>query len=201
MGRVTTTTRDNLLHAATRLMLERGYNGTTVDEICSAAGTTKGAFFHHFKNKDDLGLATLDRYAERIFEVMKQGANKRPHDAVGRVYDYVEALGRMSHAKEKRPACMLAIETMELGAVHEEFRKRCEQHFETWATYLEELLERAIATLPHPIAPTPRELADQLIVVFEGSVLLARAQSDAAIVERNLDHYRRYLEMTLATPR
>ncbi len=178
-------------------MLERGYNGTTVDEICSAAGTTKGAFFHHFKTKDDLGLATLDRYAERIFAVMREGADRRPHDPLGRVFDYVETLGDLSHETDRKPACLLAIETLELGAVHPEFRARCEGHFETWARYLEDLLEDAIASASRPVPVTARELADHLISVFEGALLLARAQADAAVIGRSLAHYQSYLRMIL----
>lgn len=200
MGHVTTTTRENLLHAATRLMLERGFNGTTVDEICAAAGTTKGAFFHHFPNKEELGLATLDRYAERIFNVMKQGAERRPDDPIGRVFDYVDELGRIGRVNDRRPACLLAIETMELGAVHETFRKRCEAHFESWASYFEGLLKDAIAALPHPVDTNPRELAEYLISVFEGSVLLSRAQEDAGVIERNLSYYRRSLEALFERP-
>lgn len=193
---MTTTLRENLLQAATRLMLERGYNGTTVDEICSAAGATKGAFFHHFKNKDDIGFATLDRYAERIFAVMKEGADRRPEEPVGRVYDYVDALAEIGNkVPGRKPACLLAIETMELGAVHESFRLRCEQHFEHWAHYLEELIDGAVASLPHEVDVTPRHLAEHFIGVFEGSLVLARARGESAVIERNLAQYRRYLEM------
>lgn len=177
-------------------MLERGYNGTTVDEICSAAGATKGAFFHHFKNKDDIGLATLDRYAERIFAVMKEGAEQRPRDPVGRVYDYVEALADIgSRVPARKPACLIAIETMELGAINEAFRKRCGEHFERWTLYLETLIQEAIASLPRAPSVPARHLAEHFIAVFEGSLVLARAGGDARIIERSLAQYRRHLEM------
>src|SRR5262245_16381612 len=43
--------RTRLLDAAMQVIRARGYSGTTVDDICAAAGLTKGAFFHHFKSK------------------------------------------------------------------------------------------------------------------------------------------------------
>ena len=42
--------RDRLLEAALTILRTRGYAATTVDEICAAAGVTKGAFFHHFRS-------------------------------------------------------------------------------------------------------------------------------------------------------
>jgi TetR/AcrR family transcriptional repressor of nem operon len=50
----TANARDRLLDASLRLVRERGYNATSVDEFCQAAGVTKGAFFHHFRSKEEL---------------------------------------------------------------------------------------------------------------------------------------------------
>ncbi|MFJ9557509.1 TetR/AcrR family transcriptional regulator [Nocardiopsis sp. NPDC101807] len=45
---------ERLLGAATRLFAERGYEGTSVQEVVLAAGVTKGAMYHYFGSKDDL---------------------------------------------------------------------------------------------------------------------------------------------------
>src|ERR1700739_4962821 len=62
--------RTRLLDAAMQAIRQRGYSATTVDDICGAAGVTKGAFFHHFKSKEDLGVASATHFsqmAERLF--------------------------------------------------------------------------------------------------------------------------------------
>jgi Transcriptional regulator len=46
--------RERLLAAATRLFAERGFDATSVQEIVTAAGVTKGAMYHYFNSKDDL---------------------------------------------------------------------------------------------------------------------------------------------------
>ena len=50
-----TDTRERILDAAQQLVMERGFSATTVDAILEAAGSSKGAFFHHFASKADLG--------------------------------------------------------------------------------------------------------------------------------------------------
>lgn len=49
-------TRQQILVDATRLFSTQGYSDTSISDICSASNITKGALFHHFKNKQSLFL-------------------------------------------------------------------------------------------------------------------------------------------------
>ena len=58
-------TRQKILDAATKLFVEKGFEDTTVlDIIGETGGLTRGAFYHHFKSKDDVMMAVLNRYWE-----------------------------------------------------------------------------------------------------------------------------------------
>jgi AcrR family transcriptional regulator len=60
-------TRTQLLDAALRVFLRRGFHGASLDEIADEAGYTTGAVYSNFKGKDDLFLAVLDAEAQRRF--------------------------------------------------------------------------------------------------------------------------------------
>ena len=63
--------RTKLLDAALSVIRRQGFAATSVDDLCKAAGVTKGAFFHHFRSKDDLGVAAAAHFgamAEGLFE-------------------------------------------------------------------------------------------------------------------------------------
>lgn len=66
-------TMERILEEAEVLFFSRGYAATSVDDICAAAGVTKGAFYHHFKNKDaiyrGLFIRRLDAYLEAHYRV------------------------------------------------------------------------------------------------------------------------------------
>ena len=59
-------TRAKIMEAAIRLFSTRGYNKASVDDICEEAGISKGAFYHHFKSKQELFLALLDSWLQNI---------------------------------------------------------------------------------------------------------------------------------------
>lgn len=54
-------TREDLIQAATQLFEANGYANTSINDICDVLGITKGALFHHFKNKQDVFLEIWTR--------------------------------------------------------------------------------------------------------------------------------------------
>jgi AcrR family transcriptional regulator len=59
-------TANRILNQAMRIFLEKGYHGTSIDDITQAAGLTKGALYWHFKSKEDLVKKLIRKY-ERSF--------------------------------------------------------------------------------------------------------------------------------------
>ncbi|WP_306257965.1 TetR/AcrR family transcriptional regulator [Pararhizobium sp. IMCC21322] len=57
-------TRERLLNIAETGVLTKGFGATSIDEIFAEAEITKSGFFYHFKDKNELALALLQRYAD-----------------------------------------------------------------------------------------------------------------------------------------
>ena len=68
--------KSRIVSAAWQLFYEKGYNGTTVDEIIELSETSKGSFYYYFSTKDEL-LNTLslvlDEYYEELDREMEEG--------------------------------------------------------------------------------------------------------------------------------
>ena len=89
-------TRDRILRDAAQLFALKGFHDTKVDEIIQAAEVTSGAFFHHFKGKEDLGFAVIDHHMrqrcqalDRIEKGLPLNDNDDPLDQVFRRLDAV----------------------------------------------------------------------------------------------------------------
>jgi AcrR family transcriptional regulator len=78
-------TRANILSAAQKLFAKSGYDGTGVAEICTTAGVSKGAFYHHFQTKQDVFLALLEDWLaglDRGIQTILGGALDAPRALV-----------------------------------------------------------------------------------------------------------------------
>ena len=73
-------TRDRILREAARMFALKGFHDTKVDEIIKAAEVTSGAFFHHFKGKEDLGFAVIDHYMEERCRTLDRIEKSLPGD-------------------------------------------------------------------------------------------------------------------------
>jgi AcrR family transcriptional regulator len=74
-------TRSSILAAAEQSFAERGYDVTSVDSICRAAGVSKGAFYHHFPSKGSVFVALLNAWLadlDRQFALMQSGGASVP---------------------------------------------------------------------------------------------------------------------------
>mgnify|MGYP003395515101 CR=1 FL=1 len=90
MAKAQPPTREKLLDSAQQLMLAKGFVATTVDEICDAAGVTKGSFFHYFKSKEDLGKVVLERFCQVRLQLMQGSPSQKKKDPLERIYGLVD---------------------------------------------------------------------------------------------------------------
>ena len=187
-------TKEKLLEAAQQLMLAKGFPATTVDEICEAAGFTKGSFFHYFESKEHLGKEVLDRFHFSVQQMSQQGSFRKKSDPLQRVYGYVDRFIEMSANPKLPSGCLLGHFTQELSDTHPEIRSLCAQYFAEWAALLKHDLDEAKAKHA-PTAPfDTQSLAEHLIAVLEGSLILAKAKQDKGVFEQNLRHFKRYVK-------
>jgi AcrR family transcriptional regulator len=69
-------TRAKIIESAIKLFSTRGFNAASVDDICKEAGISKGAFYHHFKSKQELFLALLDSWLQTIDNAIEASKDK-----------------------------------------------------------------------------------------------------------------------------
>lgn len=187
-------TKEKLLEAAQQLMLAQGFTATTVDEICQAAGLTKGSFFHYFESKEHLGKAVLDRFVSSMFQTIGGAPFLKKSDPLQRIYGYVDFAIRMSKDPKVQNSCLLGTFAQELSDTHHRMRSICAQHFARWADALKQDLDQAKAKYRPKAALATQSLAEHFIAVVEGSLILAKAKNEKKVFEKNLLHFKQYLK-------
>ncbi len=191
-------TKEKILTTAVTLMLSKGYTATGIDEICKAAGTTKGSFFHYFASKEALGIAVLDHFWEYMHSLTHQEKFRTITDPLKLLYAYLDSFLEISKNPSISYSCLFGNFAQEISATHPAIRKRCEEGFATW----ENLLIQCVEGVKREYSPTldinTKSLAQYFIATFEGTLLLAKANNDTRVVEEGIEHYKQYIQMLFA---
>ena len=186
--------KEKLLGASQKLMLEKGFTATSVDEICEAAGVTKGSFFHYFENKEDLGKAVAEYYWQTMRAAWNDAPFRRHSDPLKRVCGFIDFFVALSKDRSVEQRCLLGNFAQELSDTHPDIRNVCAKCFTEWAEDLKKDLDATKEKyLPKKHLDT-KSVAEYIVATMEGSLLLAKAHQDRSINTKNLKHLKRYIE-------
>ncbi len=81
-------TANRILNQAMKIFLEKGYHGTSVDDITRAAKLTKGALYWHFRSKEDLLKRIIEEYEGRFLDGMIQAVNAVRGSILHKIEEY-----------------------------------------------------------------------------------------------------------------
>ncbi len=186
--------RDKLLDAAVHVVRQKGYASTSVDDLCKAAGVTKGAFFHHFESKEDLGVAAAQYWNEFTSAFFKSAPYHAHKDPLDRVLGYVDFRRQIIQGKLEDFTCLLGTMVQEAYETSPRIRQACDESISNHAAVIAEDI-RAAKKLHVPDAKwSPEELALFTQVVMQGSFILAKAKHGPEAAEASILHLKRYIE-------
>jgi TetR/AcrR family transcriptional repressor of nem operon len=189
-------TKRKLVDAGVKLMRAQGFNATTVDNICSVAGVTKGGFFHYFKSKEDIARAAVARFGYGKHQDFHGAPFRNLADPLDRVY------GRLDFIKDSiggggrvTKGCLIGMLAQELSFTHPELRDACQASFLRMAQDFEKDLAEAKSIHAAGADFDAKSLAMLFVSLFQGSSMLAKTLESNEVLLKNIEQFRRYLEM------
>jgi TetR/AcrR family transcriptional regulator, transcriptional repressor for nem operon len=193
--------KTKILDAAMQVIRAKGYSAMTIEDVCLAAGLTKGSFFHHFKSKEALALAAAGHFAAMADRLFAQAPYRALQDPLQRLIGYVDF--RMAILQGSLPefTCLLGTMVQETFESHPAIREACDTHISEHAA----AVAKDIATAKLLYAPNATWSAAGLALytqaVIQGAFILAKAKNGPEVAGECLGHLRRYLEMLFNQPK
>ena len=192
--------RVRLLDSALRVIREKGYSATRVDDICEAAGVTKGAFFHHFESKEALAVAAAKHWGERTGALFATAPYHAPKDPLDRVLAYVRFRRDLLRGELSEFTCLAGTMVQETFGTSPAIRDACADCITGHARTLEADIEAARRKYAPRAGFTAESLALHTQAVIQGAFILAKATSGPRLAEESIDHLERYLRLLFRRP-
>jgi TetR/AcrR family transcriptional repressor of nem operon len=191
--------RERILATAEGIILQKGYVGTSLEDILDKAAITKGGFFYHFNGKGELARALVDRYLEedrKLFASLQERADSLSEDPLQRLLIFLNLLAEGVIGKtEVHPGCLAASFTYEIQQFDAGIRDSIEAGILEWrgmiAIRLGTILEKRQPRLPVEI----EALADMFTSLLEGGIILARIFDSNEPLYKQVLMYRNHLRL------
>ena len=190
-------TRERILEAAEAAVLDKGFAGTSIDELIAAVGITKSGFFYHFKDKSDLAKALLTRYIERedaLFDELFRRADELNEDPLHGFLVGLKMLSEMmADLPTGHPGCLVASYCYQDRLFDKDVRDLNRAALLAWRARFRTRLGLIAERYPPRIDVSLDDLADMLSAVADGGIILAKVVRDKDALPRQVMLYREFV--------
>ena len=188
-------TRRRILKAAFAEFYRHGFQGGSLNRIVDEAGTTKGALFHHFEGKNDLGYAVVEEIIQpRIKELWLDPLA----DSIDPITDAKQAVRQFIKQEQANgrlaQGCPLNNLAQEMSPLDEGFRIRIEKVYSAWRESLESAFARGIKAAKVRRDISPRNVAAFVVSALAGIIGTAKNSQSEELMKQAGEAFFGYLD-------
>jgi TetR/AcrR family transcriptional repressor of nem operon len=184
-----------LLRAGVNLMSTKGFNATTLGDVCDEAGVKKGSFYLYFESKDSFGEAIISYCREADLQACKEAPFYKLTDPLARVMGRLDFAATFYADKSREASgCLLGALAHEMSLAHPGFRTACRKVFAGSMEDFAQDLIQAKAIYAPDASFDPDRLAILYLSTCEGSMLLGKVFGDPTVVQNSIEDFHRAVE-------
>jgi len=197
-------TRTRILDVAQDAILAKGFDATSIDEIVVNAELTKSGFFYHFRDKNALALALIERHIEvenQLFDDLLGRAQDLAEDPLQRALIALKLLAELiDDMPNGHPGCVVATAVYQDRLFNRDVREANRRAVLGWRSRFRAMFDDVVAYYPAHEAVDLDHLADMVSSVIEGGIIMSRALAEPSITAQQIMLLRSYVKL-LFSPR
>ncbi len=187
-------TRQTILQKAFELIYINGYQSTSIDHIIATTQVTKGAFFYHFKNKEEMGLAVVNEIMEQTMGKMLLEPLLVAENPMDAIYQMMEYLLVQEPSLQIKYGCPTNNLIQEMAPLNEKFSEALAKIMNQMLLAIENAIERAKTFGLVNSAVNSREVAIFITAGYGGIRNLGKLYETSDYYQAYLKALRTYLQ-------
>lgn len=184
-------TRQHVIEKSALLLNRRGYLSTTLSEITEETGLQKGGLYNHFRDKEELSLASFSYNCDALNAYLLREVEAAPANAVDRLLAYMKAFFKVDYPG----GCPIANLTIEADSVSDPLLGQARVAMERMLSFAEELISSGIRNQEIRQEVDPRESAVLMFSMIEGAILMRKLYPGST--DNVLDRLARFIHTEL----
>jgi TetR/AcrR family transcriptional regulator, transcriptional repressor for nem operon len=172
---------------------QKGYAGTSLNDMTEATGLTKGSIYGNFANKDEVALAVFDYNLNQVSSAIKSQINQRS-SAKDKLLVYAECYERLLLPPFTPGGCPILNTAVESDDTHPELRKKAISAILSWRAMLTHIITEGIKAGEFRETVNPSEVAITMIAMIEGGIMITKLMDDVNSLQIVMSSLKKFIE-------
>jgi TetR/AcrR family transcriptional regulator, transcriptional repressor for nem operon len=165
-------------------MFRSGYHGSSVRDICAAAGAPQGSFTNHFRSKESFAVEVLNQYFDYLKGLVTEALNDEALTPRQRLKRYLDIITGKLERDRWRIGCLIGDFSLQASSHSNLLRKRLDAIFKEWRTLFASCIAAAQSAGEVDSQFDATDLAEFLLASWEGGILRMKVEQSPAALER-----------------
>jgi TetR/AcrR family transcriptional repressor of nem operon len=172
---------------------QKGYAGTSLNDMTEATGLTKGSIYGNFANKDEVALAVFDYNLNKVTTAIKSQIAQRT-SAKEKLLVYAACYEGLLLPPFTAGGCPVLNTAVEADDTHPELRKKAIAAILSWRASLTQIITDGIAAGEFRTAVNPAQIAVTIIAMIEGAVMITKLLDDVKALQTVMGSLKKLIE-------
>ncbi|MBB6670766.1 TetR/AcrR family transcriptional regulator [Cohnella nanjingensis] len=186
-------TREHIIMRSAAIFNQRGYAGTSLNDIIAETGIKKGGIYRHFASKDEIALEAYNYAASMVTNKFSEAVDQE-QSASGRLIAFFRVYEDVVNNPPFIGGCPMQNTAVESDDAHLELRDRARQGMHTALDMMKSIIRDGIKAGEFKEDLDSDALASFAFSLLEGSILLSKLDGDNKHIQMNIANFSSYLK-------
>lgn len=186
-------TRQFIIEKTAPVFNAKGYAGTSMNDMMTATGLTKGSIYGNFENKDEVALAAFDHNFGVIASYLRQKTETHTN-TIDKLLVYPDTYRNFLELPFLEAGCPVLNTAAEADDTHPELKKRAVSALRLWKNAIEKHIHTGIASHEIKTGTNADEFSSVLMSLIEGAVMQAKVSGNSKVLHTTMDFLERMIK-------